>query len=359
MRKILLSVFMTVALAANITVSAFAATEPDVIDELKDANVPDVYLVQLENYLNTHQLTDEQSAAVEAELDYILDLMEKEQIEDISQLSLESRGKILKSLKETALKAGFMPVIHKNFAESCLIALKDAGVHETYLVQLENYLNTHQLTDGQLAAVINKIDYFLDLMMKENITDISELSPEYQNQVLGILKEGAEKTDLSAVADENSLKEFLAALKDSGLPDIYLIKLQNYFKTHHITQLQLNIIIIKYNYVDDIMEKEKTKDVSKLSPEGKSEVIKTVKEAAQEADLTVVVNKNAAGREVIVLKDTQSNVVLEETAYEGKMKRTGNDKYVVLLGTVMIILAGISLVFIKRKEQCSCLEDIV
>jgi len=336
-------------LVANITISAFAATEPDVIGALKDAHVPDIYLVQLENYLNSNQLTDEQMAVVETELNYVLDLMEKEQIQDISQLSPESRNKVMESLKEAVQKAGLIPVIDKNAAENCLIALKDAGVPDTYLAQLGNYLNTNQLTDEQLTAVVTKLNYVLDLMMKENITDISELSPEYQNQVLGILKEAAEKTDLSAVADENSLKEFLAALKDSGLPDIYLIKLQNYFKTHQITQLQLTIIIIKYNYVADLMKKEKTTDVSKLSPEAKKEVVKTVNEAAKEADLTAVIDKNAAGKDEIVLKDTQGNVVLEETANEGQMKKTGNDSYVLLLGTVMIILAGASLVFAKRK----------
>ncbi|MEQ8156488.1 MAG: hypothetical protein ABRQ25_16680 [Clostridiaceae bacterium] len=348
-RKILLSVLITIILAANVTISAFAATEPKGMDALKNAKIPDLYLVQFENHLKFHKLTDEQLAAIEYDFDYVLKLIEKEQAADISQLSPESRNDVLTKLAEAAQKSGLIPVIDKNSAEEYLLALKDAGVPDNYLVELQNYINTNQLTDTQLAAVVTKLNYVVNLLMNEQITDISELSPEYKNEILGYLKEATNNIDLSAMADETALNVFFAQLKDSGLPDIYLIKLQNYLKTHGITQLQLTIVIIKYNYVADIMEKEKTKDVSKLSPEGKKEVIKTVKEAAEEADLTAIVDKNAAGRDVIELKDTRGNVVMEETADEQQLKKTGTTNYALLSGIAMIVSAGAYLVFIKRK----------
>ena len=66
--KKIASLFLTAALVVGTTVTAFAAPNDDVIQALKDAKIPQTYIIQAENYLKTTTLTAEQATAVRGQV---------------------------------------------------------------------------------------------------------------------------------------------------------------------------------------------------------------------------------------------------------------------------------------------------
>lgn len=154
-------------------------------------------------------------------------------------------------------------------------------------------------------------------------------------------------TSVSAFAAPKD--DVISALKGANVPAEYVTKAENYLKTHTITDAQAKGVIDQVNAASDIAKKENVTDLTKLSPAGKTAVLNAVNAAAKEIGLTVNFAKNAAGQYVATFQDNKGQTVLASTANEAQVKKTGSDSFVLVFGTMMIVLAGTSLIVTKRK----------
>ncbi|MEQ8196619.1 MAG: hypothetical protein ABRQ27_01180 [Clostridiaceae bacterium] len=156
---------------------------------------------------------------------------------------------------------------------------------------------------------------------------------------------------MSVTAFAATKNDIITALKNAGVPSVYVTKAQNYLKTHEVTDAQTATVVAEINHVMDLMKKENTTDLTKLSLSTKTEIMQSIKDAAAALGLTASFDRNASNKYVLTLRDADGNILLQTTAAEVKMKKTGSDSYVLLAGTVMIILAGTSLVIARRKVR--------
>lgn len=129
-RKRLFGLALATSIIAASSVTAFAATEADVIKALKDANVPETYIIKAENYLKTVDLTEAQATSVNAEVKKAADIMKKENVTDVSKLSSASKDAVLNSVKAAATAANLNVNIVKNAAGVNEISLTNASGQE-------------------------------------------------------------------------------------------------------------------------------------------------------------------------------------------------------------------------------------
>jgi len=95
---LVLSLIMMLAMS----ITAFAATEDDIIKELKAAGVPDTYVDQAKQYLANNDVTAEQADAVIVEIKAAK--ATAGDVTDVKKLSADQKAAILKNV-ETAGKA--------------------------------------------------------------------------------------------------------------------------------------------------------------------------------------------------------------------------------------------------------------
>jgi hypothetical protein len=142
--------------------------------------------------------------------------------------------------------------------------------------------------------------------------------------------------------------DVVKALKDAKVPEVYIIKAENYLKTNTLTDAQSSAVIAQINEVDKIMDNAKVYDFTKLTQTDKDKVIAAVKSAATSANLNVSFTKNAAGQTVVTLVDSNGQTVLAASTNEVDMKKTGNNSTVLILGSFMVIAAAGSLLVVKK-----------
>lgn len=100
MHKIAPTVILIVLLVLSTATTALAAPNDDVIQALKNAKIPETYIIQAENYLKTHELTQEEANAVIAQVDRAAEIMEEEGTKDVTKLSVEAKQEILQLVAE-------------------------------------------------------------------------------------------------------------------------------------------------------------------------------------------------------------------------------------------------------------------
>lgn len=126
-KKLLSVVTLTLALILGTSVMAFAAPNDDVITALKNANVPESYIIQAENYLKNNTLTAAQASAVEAQITKAADIMKASGTKDASKLSQANQDAILQAAKDAGSAIGLTMTITKKSDGKVYITAKDAA----------------------------------------------------------------------------------------------------------------------------------------------------------------------------------------------------------------------------------------
>jgi len=125
--KKIASLFLTAALVVGTTVTAFAAPNDEVIQTLKDAKVPQTYIIQAENYLKTTTLTAEQVTAVKAQISVAQNVMKDAGTTDASKLTQAQKDKVLASVTEAGKAIGLTVTVTKQSTGKFEIVAKDAS----------------------------------------------------------------------------------------------------------------------------------------------------------------------------------------------------------------------------------------
>ncbi|SHK76999.1 hypothetical protein SAMN02745163_04430 [Clostridium cavendishii DSM 21758] len=154
---------------------------------------------------------------------------------------------------------------------------------------------------------------------------------------------------LSQVAFAAPNDDVLTALRNSSIPSIYITKAENYLKTITLTADQASAVSTQIDKVKEITTRENTTDLSKLSDTGKQEALAAIQSAAKAVGLTASITQTANGDYNIKLVDANGNEVLNISSNEAIMKKTGNNSYLFILGSVMLGIASSSLFVIKKS----------
>jgi hypothetical protein len=100
----LTSLCLTAAIMIGTSVTVFAAPNDDVITALKDAKVPQTYIIQAENYLKTTTITAAQATIVKTQINAAAEVAKAAGITDITKLSTADKDKLMANVT-TAGKA--------------------------------------------------------------------------------------------------------------------------------------------------------------------------------------------------------------------------------------------------------------
>ena len=92
------TLLLTLALVVGTSVTAFATPNDDAITALKNAKVPETYIIQAENYLKTTTLTAEESTAVVAQITEAAAILEASGQTDITKLSEADKNAIVANI---------------------------------------------------------------------------------------------------------------------------------------------------------------------------------------------------------------------------------------------------------------------
>jgi hypothetical protein len=125
--KKIASLVLTAALVLGTSVTAFAATNSDVIQALKDANVPATYIIQAENYLKTKTLTTEEVTAVKAQLAVAEKVMTDAGTKDVSTLTQAQKDKVLVAITEAGKAIDLTVSVTKQSSGKFEIVAKDVN----------------------------------------------------------------------------------------------------------------------------------------------------------------------------------------------------------------------------------------
>jgi len=125
--KKIASLFLTAALVVGTTVTAFAAPNDDVIQALKDAKVPQTYIIQAENYLKTATLTADQATAVKAQISVAQKVMKDAGTTDASKLTQAQKQQVITSVTEAGKAVGLTVTVTKQSTGKFEVVAKDAA----------------------------------------------------------------------------------------------------------------------------------------------------------------------------------------------------------------------------------------
>jgi hypothetical protein len=98
LRRKLTTLLLTLALVVGTSVIAFATPNDDAITALKNAKVPETYIIQAENYLKTTTLTAAESTAVVAQINEAAAILETSGQTDITKLSDADKTAIIANI---------------------------------------------------------------------------------------------------------------------------------------------------------------------------------------------------------------------------------------------------------------------
>ena len=125
--KKLTSLVVAAALVVGTSITAFAAPKDEVIQALKDAKVPQTYIIQAENYLKTRTLTSEEAAAVKAQVSVAEKVMVDAGTKDASKLTSEQKNEVLAAVKKAGESVGLTVSVTKQSNGQFEIVAKDAS----------------------------------------------------------------------------------------------------------------------------------------------------------------------------------------------------------------------------------------
>ncbi|MEQ8156373.1 MAG: hypothetical protein ABRQ25_16095 [Clostridiaceae bacterium] len=97
-----------------------------IINALKEAKVPGIYLSKAKNYLKTHPVTDEQAQFIAAKINYISGLVKQENVTNLTKLSPASKVAVTNAITEAANEIGLKVSIYNNSRGQKVLAILDA-----------------------------------------------------------------------------------------------------------------------------------------------------------------------------------------------------------------------------------------
>lgn len=124
--KKLLSGIVAASLVIGTSITAFAATNDDIISALKNAKVPQTYLIQAQNYLNSANVTSDQANTVVSKINSAAAVMSAAGTTDVTKLSDADKQAVLNDINSAASSVGLTATISKSSNGTNTIVMKDA-----------------------------------------------------------------------------------------------------------------------------------------------------------------------------------------------------------------------------------------
>lgn len=140
-------------------------------------------------------------------------------------------------------------------------------------------------------------------------------------------------------------------LKQANVSETYITKVDNFLKASTLTSAQLDQILVQVKAGEDILAKNNTTDVSKLSQADKTALMNTATEAAKAANLNMSFGKGTDGKTVAILTDAAGNEVFRATTGDSGLKVTGSDAPMMLYGGAFLMLVGAALLVTRKRIQ--------
>lgn len=120
---LVLSLVMVVGAAS----AALAAPNDDVISALKANHVPNDYIIQAENYMKNHTLTQSQADTVIAQIEKANDIMEAAGTKNYEELSSSDKNAIIKAINTAADAIGLEISVQEQANERYHYVVKDSS----------------------------------------------------------------------------------------------------------------------------------------------------------------------------------------------------------------------------------------
>jgi ABC-type transport system substrate-binding protein len=112
-KRLALILALALIISLGTVATSFAASNDDLIQALKDAKIPETYIIQAENYLKTRELTEDEANAVIANIEKAVEIMEEAGTKDITKLSAESKKEIIELVSDSGEAIGITVTIDK------------------------------------------------------------------------------------------------------------------------------------------------------------------------------------------------------------------------------------------------------
>lgn len=133
MRRLAIVLALMIAFLFSMAASASAAGNKDVIQALKDAKVPEFYIIHAENFLKTRELTSEEAEYLIELIQRCYDIMKKAGTRYVTKLPLESKLEIVSIVKEGGRSIGLDVTLIKNSDGSWnVIGVEEGSGKETF-----------------------------------------------------------------------------------------------------------------------------------------------------------------------------------------------------------------------------------
>jgi ABC-type transport system substrate-binding protein len=124
------TLMLTAVILFSMAATAFAASNDDVITALKDAKIPETYIIQAENYLKTRELTSDEVGAVITQINKAAAVMDEAGTKDVTKLSSENKQEILAIVADAGEAVGVTVSIKKSSNGTYTVIGTDASGKE-------------------------------------------------------------------------------------------------------------------------------------------------------------------------------------------------------------------------------------
>ncbi|MBN1623874.1 MAG: hypothetical protein JW903_05865 [Clostridia bacterium] len=145
----------------------------------------------------------------------------------------------------------------------------------------------------------------------------------------------------TATASAATVSDILQSLRDANVPEVYVLQAESYMADKTVTSATADAIIVHINNAAVIADGE-TK-LSQLTGEQKSGILTEISAACALLDMTA-----SYVDEALTIKDSTGNIVIYLSA-EDAIKQTGYDYNLILYGLGILMIAGISIIVVKKK----------
>ncbi|MDO8686346.1 MAG: hypothetical protein Q7J78_06730 [Clostridiales bacterium] len=146
---------------------------------------------------------------------------------------------------------------------------------------------------------------------------------------------------MSAVVSAATVNDIVAALKDAGVPEVYVTQAESYLNSRTVTSEQADAVIEHILNAKTIANG--VTELSKLTVNQKTGILEEISQAVAQLDLTASFSNG-----VITIKDADSNTVFSVSSSD-VIKQTGYDYSPILVGLAILLIAGIAGVFVRRS----------
>ncbi len=128
--KITTIIILTIVLTLSLIATVIAAPNDDVIQALKDAGVPETYIIQAENYFKTTELTQAEADAAIVQINIVNDILEDAKVEDLTELSDAEKQQVLAAVMDAGEAINLEVQVKKNSDGTYTISAVDESGDE-------------------------------------------------------------------------------------------------------------------------------------------------------------------------------------------------------------------------------------